>query len=138
MKLSSYRQDYYGYSAAASNVGRQAAFAGIALIWIFKVDGGATSVALPRELMIPTIGFIVALSLDLLHYVTATAIWGFYCRYKEKEFGPGNDEEFHAPAYFNMPALLCFWGKLIAVMAAYAFLLTYTLTSVNFVATPLS
>jgi len=135
MRLSDYRQSYYDYSGSASTVGRQAGFAGIALIWVFKIGSSADAFGLPQGLHIPTIAFITALALDLLQYVIATAIWGGYCRYKEKQFGAGSDESFEVPMYFNWPALACFWGKHTATICAYIFLLLYAVEAVKFVDT---
>ncbi len=38
MKLSDYRETYYEFSGKLSDVSRQLSFAGIALIWLFKLD----------------------------------------------------------------------------------------------------
>jgi len=86
MKLSIYRQQYYDASGMASTVSRQAAFAGIALIWIFKAQDAAqpATIVLPNELIMPSLAFIISLAFDLLQYVLGAAVWGSYCRFKEK------------------------------------------------------
>ena len=47
MKLRNYRQTYYDYSGKASDIARQLSFAGIAIIWIFKIQKD-TSIELPK------------------------------------------------------------------------------------------
>jgi len=42
MNLQDYRDDFYTYSGKASDISRQLAFAGIAIIWIFKKEVPAT------------------------------------------------------------------------------------------------
>lgn len=133
MKLSGYRSTYYDFSGIASNVSRQTAFAGIALIWVFKDgDANAQTLSLPQELMLPSVFLIATLAFDLLQYTCATAIWGLYCRLKEKEFGPGNDQDLAVPRWFNWPGLLFFWGKVLAVIIAYSLLLQFALSAVTF------
>lgn len=135
MKLSQYRESYYSLSGSASSVGRQAAFAGIALVWIFKTQdaGQSVPIVLPEALLLPTLAFIVSLASDLLQYISGAAIWGFYCRYKEKELGAGNDDEFSAPIWLNWPALVFFWVKHAAVITGYVFLFFYVMKAVGFV-----
>ena len=134
MKLSNYRESYYGFSGSASNVSRQAAFAGIALIWVFnsKTPDG---IHLPIELIWPTLFLIIGLGLDLLHYVVASAIWGIFHRIKEKELGEIPDPDVEAPIYLNWPTLLLFWGKLIAICTGYIYLFLYAKGSIKFLST---
>lgn len=123
MKLKDYRNDYYVFSGKASDVARQLAFAGIALIWVFKVDKAGV-MALPGGLLVPVGAFVVALSLDLLQYLFATLIWGSFSRYQEMR-KKKDDDELLAPAILNWPALVCFWLKLLAVVVGYGSLLDY-------------
>ena len=52
MKLQGYRADFYTYSGKASDLSRQLAFAGIALIWLFKKDD-AGRLSIPPDLVMP-------------------------------------------------------------------------------------
>ena len=134
MKLSNYRADYYTFSGLASNVSRQAAFAGIALIWVFN-DKNASGIHLPVELMWPTLFLILALGLDLLHYIVGSAIWGVFHRIKEKQLGSHPDPDVTAPVYLNWPTLFFFWGKLLAICVGYIFLFIYAKNSIQFLST---
>jgi hypothetical protein len=131
MKLSSYREAYYTHSGNASSVSRQAAFAGIALIWIFNNRTG-NEIVLPAELLWPALFLLIGLGLDLLQYIAASAIWGIFTRIKEKQHGAKRDIKVTAPPYLNWPALLFFWGKLVAISAGYVSLLIYVNHAIKF------
>ena len=133
MKLSEYRDAYYGASGTASTVCRQIAFAGVALVWVFK-DGEAKSQALslPQELLIPTALLIATLTFDLLQYASAAVIWGFYCRYKELQLGTETDPDLAVPIWLNWPAIVFFWSKLSSIILAYYFLFSFSVETISF------
>jgi hypothetical protein len=124
MKLSKYRNDYYGFSAKASDVCRTLAFAGIAICWIFKSGQGTPR--LPTDLLPPVALFAIGLALDLLHYVVATAIWGTFSRIHEKrQQNLERDPPVTAPKQLNWPTLCFFWLKIAAVCAGYGLLIDF-------------
>lgn len=84
MKLEDTRESYQFFSGKASEIVRQLGFAGIAVIWVFKVTVGDRQVV-PPELLPAGILLVSGLTLDLLHYVIGTLIWGIYNRSKEKQ-----------------------------------------------------
>ena len=98
MKLSEYKETFYTFSGKASDVARTAAFAGIALVWVFKIDAKPIP-RLPNELLLPTGLFAFGIGLDLMHYVTASIIWGLFHRHHEKQLAnPTDDPELeHSP-----------------------------------------
>lgn len=116
-------ENYYTHSASLSSVNRQLCFAGIAVVWIFVVDGGSGLSTFPDELMFPLGCFIVGLSFDLAQYVVAALVWGFLHRLKEYQ-NVAEEEEIYAPRYINWPAIFFFWGKVIATATGYVSLLT--------------
>lgn len=73
MKLSDYKKDYQEFSGKASDVARQLAFAGIVLIWIFRVEGPQAQ-RLPEQLLLPSALLVLALGADLLQYILSTII----------------------------------------------------------------
>src|SRR5690606_16680086 len=117
MKIADYRADYYGFSSKTSEIARQLSFAGIALVWVFKPQDAAPT-AIPAELLLPAAFFVFALALDLLHAAYGTFVWGAFSRYHES-LHIGAEDELDAPAWFNWPTLVLFWGKVLAVIAAY-------------------
>ena len=121
--LADYREDYYWFSGKASDVARQLAFAGIAFLWIFRVttDGGPV---IPRDLVLPAVLFALALAFDLLQYISATVIWGWFKRSEEKKLKyPDDNPELSAPAWYNWPINSIFAVKLICVVLAYILLI---------------
>lgn len=123
MKLNEYRETYYEFSGKASDTARGLAFAGIAVVWVFRVDGsGDVATMLPADLLRALGMLVAALALDLMQYVVAAAIWGSFSRLKETQLGKEYEGELSAPRYLNWPGLACFWGKLAALVSAYAML----------------
>lgn len=121
MKLQDVREAYYSNTGKLSDIVRQLAFAGIAIVWIFKTDvGGRPTV--PPDLISAAILLVSGLTLDLLHYVAGSLIWGIYNRVKERG-GQGEDADFKAPAQLNWPLLFFFWSKTAVMALAYGFLL---------------
>lgn len=124
-KYKDYRTDYYALSGKASDVARQLAFAGIAVVWVFKQQEVA-KVTLPEVLVLPALLFVVALALDLLQYVFATLIWGQLVQHYADKVG--EDEVIETSKVRNWPALCCFWLKISFVFAGYGFLVSYFLS----------
>ena len=123
MKLSEYRDTYYVLSAKASDVARQLAFAGMAIIWIFKLDSKPIPV-IPKQLIIPTCFFVCALASDLLHYIVATSIWGSFRWWQEKNKKIA-DPNLKASKYLNWPILFLFAIKLGLVAIGYVYVIMY-------------
>lgn len=122
MKRENLRSNYEYHSGKASDVARQLAFAGIAVIWLFRV-GAPADPQLPAQLIAPLFFFGLALGLDLLHYVVAAIIWSVFNRYKESQRSyASEDKSFDAPVWINVPALLLFWLKIITVVSAHVLL----------------
>lgn len=122
MKLCEYKKDYQWFSGKTSDVVRQLAFAGIAIIWIFKQDGKPLP-AIPRELLWPTIFLALSLAADLLQYVSATIIWGsFHCYHEKKNSG---DRDIKASTKLNWPTNILFYTKIFFVVFAYALMILY-------------
>ncbi len=115
--LAQARQDYYELSGKASDAARQLAFAGIAVIWVFKSETNGV-VSVPDELLLPGLLIVAALFVDLLQYVAAAALWGAFARAKERG-GTKPDDVVTAPAIINWPALACYGLKIALVLWAY-------------------
>lgn len=131
MTLEKVREAYYASSSSASSVGRQVAFAGIAIIWIFKQQS-EYGIALPKELAIPIGLLIGALSSDLLQYIVCSAIWGIFHRVAERKYGTDENTQVEFNPLLNWPALFFFWIKLALIAIAYCYLLNYATTAVWF------
>jgi hypothetical protein len=118
-RLSEYRGEYQVYSKGASDVARSAAYAGIALIWVFHVDR-ATGGMLPGALLFPTAMFAAAIALDILQYLVGTILWWVFFRFHEgKLVDPADDPELDHSPWLPQAIWLFFWLKLVAVALGY-------------------
>jgi hypothetical protein len=121
VKLQDARENYYTLSGKASDVARQLAFAGLALIWVFKTSQGAGLSLVPPPLFPPALMFAVTLALDLLQYVAAAMVWGIYHFVQERT--RKDEDEFDAPLLINVPALFFFWAKFLVLAGGYALII---------------
>lgn len=127
MKLSKYKEDYYFFTGKVSDIVRQLAFAGIAVIWVFKQDSKPLP-KIPDAMLLPLALLVLALAADLLQYSIAALIWGRFHRYHEKELiDKTEDPDLTAPGYYNWPALFLIFMKSTLVVIAYILLLRYVL-----------
>jgi hypothetical protein len=116
MRLENCRQSYYYNSGKASDICRKLGFAGIALIWAFRVTRGKETI-IPDNLRWAGVLLIAGLALDFLHYIVGTIVWGAYNRFKETQNTP-ETQEFLAPRWINYPSNTCFVLKQVAIFLA--------------------
>lgn len=122
MKLSDYRETYYYFSGKASDVARNLAFAGIAVVWIFKTTNGPVP-KIPSNLIMPIGLLVLTLAFDLCQYIVATAIWGYFQWHEERKLHDINDDpELSSHPCLKWPQNALFIMKLITVSLAYIFL----------------
>jgi hypothetical protein len=99
---------------------RQFAFAGIAIVWIFKIDKPKDHL-IPAELFIPLLFLVVALAFDFLQNLIGAFIWFLFYRHHEK-LGHGEEFDTKANGWVTVP-IWCFFGlKIIMLMIAYYFI----------------
>ncbi len=122
MNLEDARQHYYSHSNSLSSVNRQLCFAGVAVIWVFSVEGTNGAHSLPGELLFPLGCFVLGLAFDLCQYIVSSASWGLYQRHKEKT-GIGEETQFGAPKQINWIPIFFFWLKPTATLFGYINLL---------------
>lgn len=117
-KLEYYENTYYEFTGKLSTINRQAAFAGIGIIWLFKIQDG-TSISIDPELITPAFYLFIGLALDMLQYIYQAAAWSiFYIFHNNiKEAGP--DEEINNGAFINTLAWIIYVPKVLAVSIAY-------------------
>lgn len=125
MKLKEVREAYYEFSRKASDISRQLGFAGIALIWIFKVEVNNDE-SIPHSLVLAALLIVIGLVSDLLQYIYGTAAWGIYHRCEEKKKTRENTE-IKAPPEINWPTNTFFAIKVICISFAYYFILSFLL-----------
>jgi hypothetical protein len=125
MRLNDYKKDFYEFSAKASETTRAVAFGGIAIIWVFRITTEA-SPQIPRDLILPTVLFAIALLFDLLHYIVGAMIWGIFHRINEKKMRkPTNNPLLAHSPYLNLFIWTFFILKIACVLAGYFTLISY-------------
>lgn len=123
MPLSEYLDRFYSDSATASDKIRTAAFAGIALVWVFRMDS-ATTPKLPVELIPPALCFAAAIAADVLQYLSGTVVWGLFHRFHEKRLEGRGVELDHSP-WLTVPAWTFFVMKALATALGYVWLFAH-------------
>jgi hypothetical protein len=123
MKLEDYRKTYYEASIKTSEIVRQLAFAGVAIIWVFN-DGVGEKYNLHPYLLRAGILIVIGLTLDLLHYISRTLIWGIYTWWKEKQ-GVDKNADFQAPRKNNWLPIFFFSTKILAIVFAYVYIICF-------------
>lgn len=119
MKLEDAKKRYGDLSKQASDNTRTLALAGIAVVWVFK-EGIGDATRIPVGLLWPLFWFLLALSLDYLHYFLGATGWFIYFRCREKLVGEGgqSDDNKHDAMWPNVLWVL-FWAKGVALIAGY-------------------
>jgi hypothetical protein len=128
MKLKDCREAYYYYSGKTSDILRYIGYAGLAIVWVFRITKEGQTI-IPHNLVWCGIFLLCGLVFDILQCLIATVIWGSYHRYKEKQKNISEDTEIKAPRYINWPANTFFALKAIAMVAAYCVLIKFLFDS---------
>ena len=121
MKRSDVRAAYFEYSARTSENVRQLSFAALGAIWLFQPP---SDLRLPKTLVLAGFFAVLALALDFLQSLYATAAWGIFHRRKERE-GLDDEQQFKAPRQINWPTNTLFAMKTIALVLSYVFLVRH-------------
>lgn len=122
-KLSDYRDDYQRYTTKLSDVNRNIALAGIALIWIFRKNDG-DNITITNDLVLPSILLIAGLGFDMLQYIYQSIAWAIFHRLKEINSTDAN-ADISAPVEMNYVSWTCFGLKVLSVIFAYALILKF-------------
>lgn len=112
MKLEKFKDESYEFSKLTSDLVRQFAFAGIAIVWIFKFEKPQNHL-IPPELIFPLLCFVLSLACDLLQYLFPTIIWTIFFRHYEKKFKGDTGKEIKANSFLTLPGWIFFTSKII-------------------------
>lgn len=123
MLLKEARENYYFHTGKVSDIVRQLALGGIAIIWLFHAKNGET-VVVPRTLLVPAALLVFGLAFDLLQYACGSACWGVF-QWRKERTGVSEDQDIMVPNAINWPAIVFFWLKVATTIFAYYFLLAY-------------
>ncbi len=124
MKIEDYRKFYAEASTKASDVSRQLAFAGIAVVWLFA-EGKEAARSVPPELVWPSLFLVLTLATDFFQYAVKSTIWGAYSRELERD---GHKEDEDLPLHSSLlvwPVDVLFHAKLAFLFVAYCMLLVF-------------
>ena len=127
MKLYEYKDTYEGHTSTLSNINRSIAFAGIAVVWIFKKTE-AGEISLDEDFLLPVILFIAGLAFDMLQYIYQSLAWYFVFRNKERQFQERRrtevepSDEFEHSYWITYPAWTLFTIKVSFVIVGFTIL----------------
>ena len=131
MKLQEAKDTFYEASDTLSENVRKLFFAGIAVVWIFRVtSGNAAAVELPRELLVPLGVFVLGLVLDLAQYLYKSTVWWIYYSFKNRG-ALSDDEEINAPSKINVLTFVFFYSKIGCCAFGYYRLLKYLWSAID-------
>ncbi|MGE0566616.1 MAG: hypothetical protein AB7O73_01595 [Bacteroidia bacterium] len=86
--LEEYKQDAYELAKKTSEISRQLAFAGIAIIWIYR-NPDPNPILLQGGLLLPLFLWILCLSIDLVHHFFGALAWYIFFQIKQHQFNAG-------------------------------------------------
>lgn len=124
MKLSKYLEDSHFYSGKVSDITRQLAFAGIAVVWVFKQEGKLVPI-IPNPMLKPLALLVLALGADFLQYFILALIWYLFYHYHEKRKKEEDPDLPPHSLWYIRPSGFLWFLKSCAVVSAYILLLKY-------------
>lgn len=131
MELATIWQQSHDNTVRASETARKAAYAGIAIIWVFR-ETSQSGDTIPKLLVLSGGFLIIALAIDLFQYTYMSLRYRSTAINFKKELVENNvpDTEhglqnLPLPMDFHSLSYLLFWAKLIAVFAAYGVIIVY-------------
>jgi hypothetical protein len=108
------------YTTKVSEITRNLGLAGLGIIWVFKTDVGGRLIV-PPDLFLPGLLLVLSLAFDLLQYVVSAEAW-IRITMKNED---AKINEFTVPPWINHFGTLFYWLKILAVGAAYFFLMRF-------------
>lgn len=122
MKPRKYKEKYEKLSARVGDNTRALAFAGIAVIWVFRQDRPAPTI--PPKLLMSLLCFVGALAADYLQYIVGTLVWRWhYDRLEEKfpDIDAAPDQKHDA--WLPIPQWIFFYVKVATLVYGYSVLI---------------
>jgi len=126
MKLTYVRGSFDAFSGKVSDLSRQLALAGIAIIWIFKIDN-KVRFNLPNDLYWPLYFLCLSLLTDLFQYIYGTIAWGIVLRNCGKD---EDDDNLKVSPRINTPTWILFMLKVLLLLISYYYLLKFLVNKV--------
>jgi len=123
MKLEEFKKDYYDFTEKVSTNVRQYSFAGIGIIWLFKINE-PNAISLSTDLVWSLLFLCLTLLFDLLQYLIPSILLDFFYR-KHEKLGAKSDKEVTIYWWQPWPGRIFYFLKLISVIIAYSLILNY-------------
>ncbi len=118
MILSEIRKDYEELSGILSKLNRQLAFAGIAIVWLFRTTDKTGTTSIEPSMLTPIMCFVISFAFDLLQYFWQSLSWYIYYWWKRHK-GKNEDDNMNEPEWPNVIAWIMFSIKVVALIIAY-------------------
>lgn len=124
MQLSEIRKAYEELSGSLSKVNRQLTFAGIGIVWLFRVTDSTGNTTIDTDMLMPILFFVISFAFDVLQYLYLSIAWYiFYWRQRNDRVK--EDDEVNESEYMNIPAWIMWFLKVVALIIAYCSLGIY-------------
>jgi hypothetical protein len=125
MKLEEAKTTFYDASSTLSDNARKLCFAGIAIIWIFKVgEKNSGGVPFSTDLLWPLGAFVVGLGFDILQYFYKSTAWWIYFELKHRS-GLADDADVDPSGWWNAPTTVFFYAKVLCCGIGFYWLVVY-------------
>jgi hypothetical protein len=122
VKRSDVYKEFEFYTGKASDVVRQLALAGFALIWLFKRDT-STGPVVPIEFRFAAVLLLLAILFDFLQYSVASVVWERYKNQFSAEPPASENQEIIPPDRIYYPGAFFYYAKIVALVIGYVALL---------------
>lgn len=129
--LNYFKEEKAYYTGKLSDISRSLAFAGIAIIWIFRIGTG-TDTKFPEDLIYPAVFLVATLFLDLLHYSYSAIAWSLFYHFKQSALGADSKENVISPLSLVGIGYFLFIAKVFSIFMAYYFLLRFIWQNLKF------
>jgi hypothetical protein len=136
VKRSEADAEYAFYTGKASDLVRQLALGGFAVIWLFKTDT-TSGPTVPEDFRVTAVFLLASLAADFAQYAVSAPLWHWFKRKLELD-GLKPDDTFTAPDWLYYAPDALFYVKLVALALAYACLIFALLGNAHVFRTPAS
>lgn len=124
MTLKDLREIYERSSSKASDINRKLIFAGIAIVWIFRISEDGNTM-IPENLKSVLLLFCISLSLDVLQYLVRGVMWHMYYYFKRDPKKEENQMQAEEPEWLNSFPDSLWYSKFVPTLVAYLGLAEY-------------
>ena len=111
MKQSDIREAYEELSGLLSKFNRQLAFAGIGIVWLFRVTDKSGNVTIDPEMLTPILCFVISFAFDLLQYLWSSYVWYIFYWYNRSCKVLNEDDEVPNSGLLSLPFMASFCPK---------------------------